>query len=422
RLRMRRTASRWGWAFVLLLVGCRDEREQAEAPVSAPPPRALLQADPDADPLQPAPAASAPTAEPGQRRDIPAGTFTRGSVPGERGRDPRLEPSATRIDVGTFSIDRLPYPNDPRAPFRTSSTQAEAAAACAERGGRLCTETEWERACRGDGDRYPGSERWRPACAEHPHGCESAFGVLHMGTSVREWTASPVEPIAGLFDRGVAVRGAARDTSDPTARRCARRTVQPSENKDEKLGFRCCYGEAQAAEPIPSPGWRPTIEATTISSSRLGELFASDPALATVADGIEFFRDEAAGATVVQKGRDRAKEEFEEPRATTVFSSKPLRWRPVPGESVLLVIGRAGENSFIVALHELGEERFRLGAALVLRREAGPVAFAYNRQVAAMREASPLRRKVLWSTCWNCFGEMGNITYRSENRVVITQK
>ena len=60
-------------------------------------------------------------------------------------------------NVDGFHIDRLPHPNDPAARPTTGVTREEAEALCANDGKRLCTEVEWERACKGDTLRdYPG--------------------------------------------------------------------------------------------------------------------------------------------------------------------------------------------------------------------------------------------------------------------------
>src|SRR4030095_3533230 len=95
------------------------------------------------------------------------------------------------VELGEFSIDRLPYPNDPAAPPLTGATRQRAQALCAERGGRLCHELEWERACKGPEDKpYRGGRVWDPTCAREPSTCASGLGVLAMGGALREWTAS----------------------------------------------------------------------------------------------------------------------------------------------------------------------------------------------------------------------------------------
>jgi hypothetical protein len=57
-------------------------------------------------------------------------------------------------------------------------------------------------------------------------------------------------------------------------------------------------------------------------------------------------------------------------------------------------------------------DRHRVGAAMILKDELGPIVLAYNPYV---------RRKLEWSVCWQCSAETGFITYREDNRVVITQ-
>jgi hypothetical protein len=66
-------------------------------------------------------------------------------------------------------------------------TATEATALCAQRSGRLCTELEWERACRGPGSAIyaTGSE----ACSPDDPLCLSGFDVAQMG-SLPEWTGS----------------------------------------------------------------------------------------------------------------------------------------------------------------------------------------------------------------------------------------
>ncbi len=49
----------------------------------------------------------------------------------------------------------------------------------------------------------------------------------------------------------------------------------------------------------------------------------------------------------------------------------------------------------------------------VLENEPGPVVLAYDPSV---------RRRLHWLTCLGCYGESGRISYREDNRVVITQR
>ena len=85
----------------------------------------------------------------GETSDIPAGKLVAGSTPGDKGRDPVLEAALVEVDLGGFSIDRYLHPNDPAKPPTTGVSRNKASDLCHLAGGRLCTELEWERACKG---------------------------------------------------------------------------------------------------------------------------------------------------------------------------------------------------------------------------------------------------------------------------------
>ena len=149
-------------------------------------------------------------ARPDEHAEVPTGGFRAGSMPGDPGRHPELEPKLLPIELGAYKIDRLPYPNDPnRAPL-TAVTREDAMRLCGERGARLCTELEWERACKGTKDeRYPTGEGWDPRCAKEPTRCESGYGTLGMGAAIGEWVTSDIAP--GTTKALAVVRGAAAD-------------------------------------------------------------------------------------------------------------------------------------------------------------------------------------------------------------------
>lgn len=347
-----------------------------------------------------------------EKVEIPAGKLVAGSVPGDRGRDPATEPAQLEVELGAFSIDKLPYPNDPgKLPLR-GVTRDEAAKRCAEREGRLCTELEWERACKGpEGTRYAGGTRWDEACGTSPETCASGFGVLGLGGAQREWTASDVAPIKNLIKGGAAVRGAAASAAD-VDHRCAHRSVVAPDSKADDLGFRCCYGKTNEAT-IPSPDWEDTIKRVDLPTDELAELFASNDKLSRLAKDLVYFNEAAASDTVMRRGRAKGTDAGDVPE-NTYLTTSPVVWNPVPGEHILLVTGRSGEKtSFIVAFHQLPGGRHRVGAAMIMEDEVGPVVLVYNPFV---------RRKLHWTTCWECYGATGNVTYREENRVVITQK
>ncbi|MEQ9317547.1 MAG: hypothetical protein RIF41_00250, partial [Polyangiaceae bacterium] len=347
-----------------------------------------------------------------ERVEIPAGKLVAGSVPGDQGRDPSTEPAQLEVDLGAFTIDKLPYPNDPEKPPLRGVSREDAAKRCAERDGRLCTELEWERACKGpNGTRYAGGTRWDAACGTTPETCASGVGVRGRGAAPREWTASDVAPIKNLIKGGAAVRGAAKSAAD-VDHRCAHRSVVAPESTADDLGFRCCYGDASEAT-IPSPDWEETIKRIDLPTDELSKLFASNDRLSRLAKDIVYFNESAAADTVMRRGRARGTDAGGVPD-NTYLTTSPVVWNPVPGEQILLVAGRSGDKtSFVVAFHQLPGGRHRVGAALIMEDEVGPVVLVYNPFV---------RRKLHWTTCWECYGATGNITYRDENRVVITQK
>jgi hypothetical protein len=97
----------------------------------------------------------------------------------------------------------------------------------------------------------------------------------------------------------------------------------------------------------------------------------------------------------------------------TTFTTSPLLWSPVPGEELLVVAGRAQKSSFIVAFHRLPGDRYRIASSLILKDEKGPIVLGHN---------SYVRKRLGWALCWDCRGESGHVSYREDNRVVITQK
>lgn len=341
-----------------------------------------------------------------ERIDIPKGSFMAGSVPGDKGRDPVLEPAEMEVDLGSFTIDRYLYPNDPSKPPVTGVSRAKAAELCEQAGGRLCTELEWERACKGpETTAYAGSSAWDAKCAKEPTTCASGFGVLGLGAAFREWTASDVLPIEDMQPRAAAVRGAAA-SAQGADHRCAHRTaIDPTANAQD-LGFRCCRGAPNAAQ-IPSPKWDQTYKRVDIAPSDLAEMFTSVPALASLDKNFTYFKEPDDVNVVLARADAGAAP------ANTVLTTSALAWNPVPGEQIVVVAGRAGKDSFVVALHRLPKDRYRIASTLVLKDERGPVVLGFNGYV---------RKRLSWASCWDCRGESGNVTYRDDGRVVITQK
>ncbi|HVR20895.1 MAG TPA: SUMF1/EgtB/PvdO family nonheme iron enzyme, partial [Polyangiaceae bacterium] len=220
------TLGRWACCIAALCAGaCGRSPSAGHATPSAAQPSASGPA------LAVRPHAKKDSVRPLERIRLPTGAFRAGSEPGEPGRVPEVEPRIQDVELGAYEIDRLPYPNDPAKPPLVSVGRDEAERLCTDRGGRLCTELEWERACKGPAnDRYPSGPDWDPSCAGDLLACATGHGALGMGTRLREWTRSEL-PGDGGKALAVVRGGAASDK--PDAHRCAARaSVSPDTQND----------------------------------------------------------------------------------------------------------------------------------------------------------------------------------------------
>jgi hypothetical protein len=141
-------------------------------------------------------------------------------------------------------------------------TKVEAAAACAAAGRRLCTETEWQRACAGASAlKYPYGSTYDPAkcngrdvdldctspdsdevsktgsgfqCPTHgATQCVSPFNAVDMSGNLKEWTSTPV-------GSGFRVKGGAFDNIAPGLACDFSFIAFTSDTAFPNLGFRCC--------------------------------------------------------------------------------------------------------------------------------------------------------------------------------------
>lgn len=339
----------------------------------------------------------------GEASHIPVGAFRAGSLPGDPGRRPEIEPRETSVQLGPFRIDRLPYPNDPASPPRLGMSRDAALRACAERGGRLCTELEWERACKGpEISTYSTGPEWDASCEKDWTSCQNGFDVLGLGTLL-EWTSSDVVPPKGeTKPTGPVVRGAPASTPG-LERRCARRATQ-GEVDEKAIGFRCCYGApngAKIAEPVIGKAY----EKVVWDAKRVSDLLAKDPRTAELAKDVTLFREPEAAETVVARGPGD--------RKGFLFTVRPLVWNPARGARFLVLTGRSGPNtSFVLAYHVVSDAEHRLAASFVMKNEVGPVALAYS---------DSIRPRLHFSTCWGCPGETGKLLFRPPETVAILQ-
>lgn len=188
---------------------------------------------------------------------IPGGALVAGT-PAEK--LPRLadeEMAGEQVILDGFYIDRFLYPNEEGAIPVTGVTQEEARALCAEQGKRLCSELEWERACKGPDNRtYEYGEQYRQSVCDtgkpaqlRPSGlnlaCRSDFGVHDLHGSAWEWTDSPWG--RGTDDGRVTLRGG-NDRAGELVARCANGRPERPDTRSGVIGFRCCMGPRNGAE------------------------------------------------------------------------------------------------------------------------------------------------------------------------------
>ena len=375
----------------LTLVSCHGKQQSQNKPVSSGPTAA------------PSASSRHPATEPQARQtaQIPGGTLRAGSTPGDAGRVPELEAKNQEVELGPFSIDRLPYPNDPEEPALLGKTRDEARRLCAERSARLCTEVEWERACKGPKqDEYPSGVIWDPSCTAGAKTCATGFDVLGLGTTAAEWVAGDVT----IDDKRKGVLRGAGKSASGLEHRCAARHPTDGATQSQDIGFRCCQGAPNAAV-VAEPKQGPVFTKAKLTAEELQQALAADPAGKALAKDIKFFREPEGANTVVSRGPGE-KKGFD-------FTVAPLLWNPTPGAEILLVAARSGETtSFIAAFHVLPGGKYRLASTFILQNEPGPVALAYS---------ADIRPRVHFSTCWGCPGETGKALFRKPETVVIVQ-
>lgn len=207
-----------------------------------------------------APSAHAPGAPKPGMVWIPSGMLRAGTPVGQWPRIPEEEMPSVEVPMGGFYIDALPFPNEAGAIPTANVTRDEAASKCAALGKRLCTELEWERACKGPGNTtYEYGDAYQAAIcgtgvpsdqsARRPSGdrtpCKSAFGVRELHGGAWEWTDSE-------WGRGTrADLGVLRGGNAPfgeVAGRCANAIARPPKSKSGTMGFRCCAGPRNEAK------------------------------------------------------------------------------------------------------------------------------------------------------------------------------
>jgi sulfatase modifying factor 1 len=192
---------------------------------------------------------------------IPSGILNAGTPANRTPRVADEEMAGTPVEMGGFYIDLLPWPNEPNAIPTSNVSRDEAEQLCVSKGKRLCTELEWERACKGpDNTTYEYGDGYRKdvcgtgvaleQASRRPTGehaqCKSGFGVAEMHGGVWEWTASPWG--RGSRDASQGVLRGGNSLAGELVGRCSNAIARAPSKKSPTMGFRCCGGTKSPAE------------------------------------------------------------------------------------------------------------------------------------------------------------------------------
>jgi len=273
---------------------------------------------------------------------VPGGALVAGTPKDMLPRRADSEMLGEQVILHGYYIDVFPYPNEEGAIPLTNVDKAAAEALCQAQSKRLCTELEWERACKGpDNHVYEYGDRHRPdRCGTgvlpslRPSGllvgCRSDFGVRDMHGGAFEWTSS-------RWNRGVTgevftTRGG-NGTAGEVVGRCANGEGRPAETRSGVIGFRCCSSPQNPAEVTLPLRFGPRLEEITrIDKQRSSSLLGALP-------------DEARTALA---------------RGGTARVERLWNWRPVANEDLYVAsicsgIGRRPVCGVEVVHEELGK-------------------------------------------------------------------
>ncbi len=188
---------------------------------------------------------------------IPTGSFLAGTPPDTLPRIADEEMPGVQVVLHGYYIDRFPYPNEPGAIQTTNVTRDEARAKCEAIDKRLCSELEWERACKGPNSTvYEYGATYQSQICSMGHtghlnpsgtsvGCRSGYDVADLHGGAFEWTASD-------WNRGrptelAVVRGGSGQHGEVVGR-CANARARRPDKRFPDVGFRCCAGDPNRTE------------------------------------------------------------------------------------------------------------------------------------------------------------------------------
>jgi hypothetical protein len=338
---------RW-LALLLPLCGCDETKPTTAAPDPTPSATAMATATAAAT------AATAVAIEKGEHGKvvtIPKGTLKAGSrcmdVPRSRENELLYEDAA----LGEFQMDMHPYPNEPGKPAMVNVTWEKAKELCEQRGKRLCTEMEWERACKGPSNAtymWGGGFKAKRCDGQkdlmngaRPE-CKTDFGIMDMVGGAMEWTASDWE--RGTPSGHRVVRGARAEKVSWLSARCAHpRKRDPNEAYGD-VGFRCCSGKPNSARVVVEQKERTTVE--------------TDPDI------------EDAFKQALLKGLPA---DHREVAGVKLDFSEVYRWHPADNEELVVAIWQGTPEDGSRPFHEVAVFTVCSGRAWLSTKMKGPV-------------------------------------------------
>jgi len=399
--------------WLALLGGCDGSQDEPAAPANtaqtqlsqpaAATPTTTTPPEPPATSQVPLP----PAPEKGESAALPAGKLVLGSHPVTPHRNAAVEADLVEVDVAGFAIDRLPYPNDPGAPAMTGVTRPQAAKLCADAGKRLCTEAEWERACKTDaGHAYPTGDALDLAqCRAAGPRCGNALGAMTMGIAAREWTASEWPRGFGNAMRTAVTRGASA-AADASAHRCAARSGATEDSTSESIGFRCCSGDS-ARFSYPTEPKRRLVAPLDAKPEALRAALATHPELAPLAPDFKRFNGGDIARALARGKRSRG--------SITAWhiADSAFIWSPGPGQELWVLGGFSGERTVVAAFHTMPDGSLVHAASTVVDEPDTSAAFGYT-------DDKPTQ--LLWTTCFGCPGEGGDLLVSEDGLVRFTYR
>ncbi|MBU1626288.1 SUMF1/EgtB/PvdO family nonheme iron enzyme [bacterium] len=192
---------------------------------------------------------------------IAAGSFNMGSKIFPYPKDAKLIHS---VFLDSYCIDKYEYPNKLFSIPTSNVNYNESSQKCSDIGKRLCTEAEWEKACKGiQFYEYPYGKRYDimacridkdrmdgPVVSGEMSRCASHYGVFDMSGNLAEWVSdyydenyyytspnsNPKGPETG--EMRIIRGGSFQDFGMRT--KCAYREDKKPERSSVRIGFRCC--------------------------------------------------------------------------------------------------------------------------------------------------------------------------------------